>query len=78
MQYLIKHSTIEDNKVWWFLDEIYSFQNFIWCTSKTKLRILKDIKCARFVKRYDSEEELNIDVDLTYGIHGAFAIKNLQ
>lgn len=65
MKYLIKHYSIESGKVWWFLDEVIDFQHFEWCTSKTMLKMLKDIKCAKFIKRYYSEEELNIDVDLT-------------
>ena len=67
MKYLIKHSSIEFGKVWWFLDEVIDFQHFEWCTSKTMLKILKDIKCARFIKRCSSEEELNIYVDLMFG-----------
>ena len=66
MKYLVKHSSIEFGKIWWFLDEVIDFQYFEWYTSKTMLKILKDIKCARLVKRYDSEEELNIDVDLMF------------
>ena len=66
-QYLIKYSTIEAGRQWWFLNEVDDFQHFEWCTSKTMLKMLKDIRCARFVKRYSSEEILNIDVDLMYG-----------
>lgn len=67
MKYLIKHSSIESGKIWWFLDEVIDFQHFEWCTSKTMLKMLKDIKCARFIKRCNSEEELNIDADLMLG-----------
>lgn len=77
MKYLIKHSNVEAGETWWFLDEVYDFQHFEWCTSKTMLKMLKDIKCARFVKRYDSEEKLNIDVDLNYGMNGSFTMKNV-
>ena len=66
MKYLVKHSSIESGQVWWFLDKVIDFQRFEWCTSKTMLKMLKDIKCARFIKRYSSEEELNIDVDLMF------------
>jgi hypothetical protein len=67
IKYLVKHFSIESGKVWWFLDEVVDFQYFEWCRSKTMLKMLKDIKCARFIKRYDSEEELNIDADLMFG-----------
>lgn len=76
--YLIKHCSVECGKMWWFLDEANDFQHFAWCSSKTMLKILKDIKCARFVRRYDSEEKLNIDVDLTYGMHSSFMMKNVS
>lgn len=66
-QYLIKYSTIEAGQQWWFLNEVDDFQHFEWCTSKTMLKMLKDIRCARFVKRYSSEDVLNIDVDLIFG-----------
>ena len=69
MRYLVKHSSIESGQVWWFLDEAIDFQCFNWCTSKTMLKMLKDIKCAKFIKRYDSEEKLNIDADLIFGEH---------
>ena len=42
------------------------------------LKILKDIRCARFVRRYESEEKLDIDVDLKYSIHSDFMIKNVD
>ena len=67
MKYLVKHSSIESGQVWWFLDEVIDFQCFKWCTSKTMLKMLKDIKCARFIKRYGSEDMLNVDVDLVFG-----------
>ena len=66
MKYLIKYSAFEFGETWWFLNEVYDFQHFNWCSSKTMLKLLKDIKMARFVKRYSSEEELNINVDLTF------------
>lgn len=67
--YLIKYSLVEAGKTWWFLNEIYDAQHFEWCRSKTMLCFLKDIKVARFVKRYKSEVELDIDVDLMYLMH---------
>ena len=67
MKYLVKHSSIEFGKAWWFLDEVTDFRYFDWCTSKIMLKMLKDIKCARFIKRYGSEEQLNIDADLMFG-----------
>ena len=67
MKWLIKYSAIECGEIWWFLNEVYDHHHFDWCTSKTMLKILKDIKCARFIRRYSLEEELNIDVDLMFG-----------
>lgn len=67
MKYLVKHSSIEFGKVWWFLDEVYDFHYFELCTSSMVLKFLKDVKRARLIKRYDSEEELNIDADLMFG-----------
>lgn len=77
MKYLIKYSHIEFGQMWWFLDEVIDLQHFEWCTSKTMLKMLQDIKCAKFVKRYDLEEKLNIDVDLTYSTYGSFMIKSV-
>ena len=77
MKLLVKYSAFEFGETWWFLNEVIDFQYFDWCTSKTMLKILKDIKCARFIKRYSSEEELNIDVDLTYSICGNFMMKSV-
>lgn len=69
MKYLVKRSSIESGKIWWFLDEVCDFHYFELCISSTMLDFLKDAKCARFIKRYDSEEELNIDADLMLGEH---------
>jgi len=74
MHYLVKYSWDEFGQTWWFLNEVYDIQHFEWCRSKTMLKMLKDIRCARLVKRYDSEEKLNIDVDLIYPMHD---IKNV-
>lgn len=76
--YLIKHCSVECGQMWWFLDEVSDFQHFTWCSSKTMLKALKDIKCARLVRRYGSEEELDIDVDLKYGMHSGFAMKDVS
>lgn len=77
MKYLIKHSSEEAGQTWWFLDEVDDFLHFEWCRSKTMLQMLKAIKCAKFVKRYDSEEKLNIDVDLKYSMNGSFTMKKV-
>ena len=77
MRYFIKYSAIENNQTWWFLNEVDDFLHFEWCRSKTMLKMLKDIRCAKFVKRYDLEEKLNIDVDICYGIYGNFMMKNV-
>lgn len=66
MIYLVKHSTIESGKVWWFLNIVIDFEHFGWCKSKIILKHFIDIKVAKFIKRYASEEELNIDVDLQF------------
>ena len=77
MAYLVKHCSEECGQTWWFLDEVVDFQHFDWCRSKTMLKMLKDIRCARFVRRYDSEEKLNIDVDLKYSMNGSFMMKDV-
>ena len=41
--------------------------DFSICNHKYILEDLKNVKAARFVKRYASEEELDIDVTLRYG-----------
>ena len=78
MKYFIKYSAIENDKTWWFLNEVDDFLHFEWCRSKTMLKMLKDIRCAKFVKRYDLEEKLNIDVDIYYGIYDNFMMKNVS
>lgn len=65
--FLIKHSALESDQRWWFLDEVTDVIDFSICNDKCILKDLKDIKTARFVKRYASEEELDIDVTLRYG-----------
>lgn len=66
-QFLIKHSTLELDQRWWFLDEVDDIIDFSICNSTFILKDLKNVKAARFVKRYASEEELDIDVILRYG-----------
>jgi hypothetical protein len=66
MNYLVKHSNIEFGKTWWFLNIVIDLPHFEWCKSKIILKHFKDIKVAKFIKRYASEEELNIDVDLHF------------
>lgn len=65
--FLIKHSTLELDQRWWFLDEVDDIIDFSICNHKYILEDLKNVKAARFVKRYASEEELDIDVMLRYG-----------
>ncbi len=65
--FLIKHSTLELDQRWWFLDEVDDIIDFSICNSKYILKDLKSIKAARFVKRYASEEELDIDATIRYG-----------
>ena len=64
---LIKHSTLESDQRWWFLDEVTDVIDFILCNHRYILEDLKNLKIARFVKRYASEEELDIHVVLRYG-----------
>ena len=64
--YLLKHSSDEAGKTWWFLDIVDDPALFRWCQSKTMLKFLKDIGQAKFIKRYASEEELNVDADVAY------------
>ena len=65
--FLIKHSTLESDQRWWFLDEVTDVIDFSLCNHRYILEDLKNLKIARFVKRYASEEELDIDVVLRYG-----------
>ena len=65
--FLIKHSTLESDQRWWFLDEVTDVIDFSICNHRYILEDLKNLKIARFVKRYASEEELDIDVVLRYG-----------
>ena len=65
--FLIKHSTLESDQRWWFLDEVTDVIDFRLCNHRYILEDLKNLKIARFVKRYASEEELDIDVVLRYG-----------
>ena len=74
--FLIKHSALESDQRWWFLDEVIDVIDFSICNHKYILEDLKNIKAARFVKRYSSEEELDIDVTLRYG--DQCKIKNLS
>ncbi len=67
MKYLVKHPTRMLGRICWLLDEVYDFHHFELCTSSMVLKFLKDVNCARLIKRYDSEEELNIDADLMFG-----------
>lgn len=65
--FLIKHSALESDQRWWFLDEVDDIVDFSICNSKYILEDLKNLKIARFVKRYASEEELDIDATIRYG-----------
>ena len=65
--FLIKHSALESDQRWWFLDEVGDIIDFSICNDKCILRDMKNLKIARFVKRYASEEELDIDAMLRYG-----------
>ena len=65
--FLIKHSALESDQRWWFLDEVIDVIDFSICNHKYILEDLKNIKAARLVKRYASEEELDIDVTIRYG-----------
>ena len=65
--FLIKHSTLESDQRWWFLDEVTDVIDFRLCNHRYILEDLKNLKIARFVKRYASEEELDMDVMLRYG-----------
>ena len=73
--FLIKHSALESDQRWWFLDEVTDVIDFSICNNKYILEDLKNIKAARLVKRYASEEELDIDAMLRYG--DQCKIKNL-
>jgi hypothetical protein len=65
--FLIKHSALESDQRWWFLDEVGDIIDFSICNNKYILEDMKNLKIARFVKRYASEEELDIDATIRYG-----------
>lgn len=76
-QYLVKYTVVEDGKQWWFLNEVDDVVDFSLCNSISTLKSLKDYShFARFIKRYSSEEELDIEVNLKYG--SQFKMKDLS
>lgn len=72
--WLVKHSSVELDCRWWFLDEVFDYD--IWRTcSASFLESLKEIGLARFMKRYSSEEELELDVAIKYS--GNYKLRDL-
>ena len=76
LHYLVKYTVVENGKQWWFLNEVDDVIDFFVCNSVFILDDLKDYsRSARFIKRYSSEEELDIEVNLKYG--SQFKMKDL-
>lgn len=72
---LVKHSSVEFDHRWWFLDEVFDYDLWRTCTVSF-LKDLKDIGLARFMKRYSSEEELELDVAIKYS--GNYMLRDLD
>ena len=65
-RWLVKHSSIEFGEEWWFLDEVDNACDWERIISVDSLHFLKNMHRAKFVKRYSSQEELDIEFDLRY------------
>lgn len=77
LHYLVKYTVVENGKQWWFLNEVDDLIDFSICNRISTLKSLKDhSRFARFIKRYSSAEELDIEVNLKYG--SQFTMKDLS
>lgn len=73
--WLVKHSSVELVRRWWFLDEVFDYDIRRTC-SASFLKSLKDIGLARFMKRHGSEEELELNVAIKYS--GNYKLRDLD
>jgi len=64
---LIKHSNVEFGMKWWFLYELRRNDLSLDDLKEAGLDDLRHTRTIAFLKRFDSEEELNIEAAVKYG-----------
>ena len=64
---LIKHSNIESGAKWWFLYRLSRNDLSLDAIKEIGLDVLRHIRYAVFLKRFSSEEELDIESAVKYG-----------
>ena len=64
---LIKHSNIENGTKWWFLYRLSRNDLSLDDVKEIGLDVLRHIRYAVFLKRFSSEEELDIESAVKYG-----------
>ena len=64
---LIKHSNIESGAKWWFLYRFRRNDLSLDAIKEIGLDVLRHIRYAVFLKRFSSEEELDIESAVKYG-----------
>ena len=64
---LIKHSNIEFGTKWWFLYRLRRSDLNLDAVKEIGLDVLRHTQSAVFLKRFSSEEELDIEAAVKYG-----------
>lgn len=64
---LLKHSNVEFGMKWWFLYETAAGVTLDLVTEEG-LDACRNIRAVRFLKRFSSEEELEIEAIVKYGV----------
>lgn len=64
---LIKHSNIESGVKWWFLYRLRRSDLSLDDAKEIGLDVLRHIRAVAFLKRFSSEEELDIEAVVKYG-----------
>lgn len=64
---LIKHSNIESGVKWWFLYRLRRNDLSLDDVRGIGLDVLRHIRAVVFLKRFSSEEELDIEAAVKYG-----------
>jgi len=64
---LIKHSNIESGIKWWFLYRLRRNDLSLDAVKKIGLDVLRHTRSVVFLKRFSSEEELDIEAAVKYG-----------
>lgn len=70
---LIKHSNVEFGRTWWFLYRLERDDLDLSAAREVGLDTLRYTRAARFLKRFGSEEELELEAAVKYG-EGASAV----